>query len=157
MNELNPQDTAARKVAVADSTQAGVAVATRQEAASRDVPEAGKTLPSEAANKGLSDPAPKLDDAVVKLNDYVQSLQRDLKFTVDSDLGRPVVSVVDSNTQQVIRKIPSDVVLRLARNLKDVADAKQSQALNEQLPGTNSVAGYGDSAAADLTLINTKA
>jgi flagellar protein FlaG len=59
-----------------------------------------------------------LDRAVAHLNEYVQSIQRDLRFYVDKASGRSVVTVLDQNTQEVVRQIPSDVALRLARNLK---------------------------------------
>lgn len=60
----------------------------------------------------------KLDEAVTKLNDYVQTVQRDLQFEVDNDLGKTIVRVVDQQTQQVIRQIPDEVALRLAENLQ---------------------------------------
>lgn len=56
-------------------------------------------------------------EAVQRLNDYVQSVQRDLHFNYDEEANRPVIEVVDQTTQKVIRKIPDDVVIRLARNL----------------------------------------
>lgn len=157
MNELNPQTTSTRKSVAGETVQSAVATPQRPEITQDDSGGNGKTLPPEPAKPAAQESAPKLDDAVVKLNDYVQSLQRDLKFTIDADLGRPIVSVVDSNTQQVIRKIPNDVVIRLARNLKDVADSQQSQARSESLQGTSSVDGYSSSAAVDLGLIDTKA
>lgn len=59
-----------------------------------------------------------LDSAVTKLNDYVQTVQRDLKFEVNNDLGQTIVRVVDKDTQEVIRQIPDEVALRLAENLQ---------------------------------------
>lgn len=59
-----------------------------------------------------------LDDAVSQLNDFVQTVQRDLQFEVDNDLGRMIVKVVDQSTQEVIRQIPDEVALRLAENLQ---------------------------------------
>ncbi len=58
-----------------------------------------------------------LESAVSQLNDYVQSIQRDLRFQLDSDTGQTVVTVVDRNSDEVVRQIPDDVALRLARNL----------------------------------------
>jgi len=58
-----------------------------------------------------------LDDAVSQLNDFVQSVQRDLQFEVDNDLGQTIVKVVDQQTQEVIRQIPDEVALRLAEKL----------------------------------------
>lgn len=59
-----------------------------------------------------------LDDAVSKLNDYVQIVQRDLQFEVNNELGQTVVRVVDQETQEVIRQIPDEVAMRLAENLQ---------------------------------------
>ena len=83
----------------------------------------GKTLPQATVN---SPPAPaasvrqRIDRAVASLNDYAQSLQRDLRFTLDEELGRPVVRVLDSETQELIRQIPNETALKLARNLKSI-------------------------------------
>lgn len=63
-------------------------------------------------------PREELDDAVSQLNDYVQNVQRDLQFEVDSELGHTIVRVVDQQTQEVIRQMPDDVALRLAENLQ---------------------------------------
>jgi flagellar protein FlaG len=59
-----------------------------------------------------------LDDAVSQLNDFVQSVQRDLQFEVNDDLGETIVKVVDQSTKEVIRQIPNEVALRLAENLQ---------------------------------------
>ncbi|RJQ46666.1 MAG: flagellar protein FlaG [Gammaproteobacteria bacterium] len=57
-------------------------------------------------------------DAVSSLNDYVQNLRRDLHFTVDEDTGRTVIKVIDSETDEVIRQIPVEEALNLARYLE---------------------------------------
>ena len=59
-----------------------------------------------------------LDDAVSQLNSYVQTVQRDLQFEVNNDLGQTVVRVVDQQTQEVIRQIPDEVAVRLAEKLQ---------------------------------------
>lgn len=59
-----------------------------------------------------------LDSAITQLNDFVQNVQRDLQFEVDSDAGQTVVKVVDQETREVIRQIPDEVALRLAENLQ---------------------------------------
>ncbi len=59
-----------------------------------------------------------VEDAVTKLNDYVQSIQRDLQFRLDEDSGKTVITVLDSRTSEVVRQIPDDVALRLARDLQ---------------------------------------
>jgi len=55
--------------------------------------------------------------AVAQLNDYIQSVQRDLEFRLDEGSGRSVITVVDRNSQEVIRQIPTEVTLLLAQKL----------------------------------------
>ncbi|MCL1477395.1 MAG: flagellar protein FlaG [Marinobacter sp.] len=59
-----------------------------------------------------------LTSAVSQLNSYVQNVQRDLQFEVDSELGQTIVRVVDQKTQQVIRQMPDELALRLAEKLQ---------------------------------------
>jgi len=41
-----------------------------------------------------------------------------LKFALDDDTGMVVVKVVDTETDQVIRQMPSEEMLALARNME---------------------------------------
>ena len=66
-----------------------------------------------------SDPA-QLQSAVKELQDYVQSLQRNLEFSVDDSSGKVVVKVVARDSGEVIRQIPSETALELAKSLQDV-------------------------------------
>lgn len=59
-----------------------------------------------------------LDKAVKQINDYVQDIKRDIEFSVDDDTGRTVIRVYDSNTDELIRQIPNEEVIELAKNLK---------------------------------------
>ena len=61
-----------------------------------------------------------LQDAVKGLQDYVQSLQRNLEFSVDESTGTTVVKVVARDSGEVIRQIPSETALELAKSLQDV-------------------------------------
>ena len=63
----------------------------------------------------------KLDHSVRNLNDFVQSVKRNLQFSIDSDSGRTVVKVIDADTDKVIRQIPSEEVLSMARRLEEQA------------------------------------
>ncbi|GAA6153299.1 flagellar protein FlaG [Pseudoteredinibacter isoporae] len=58
-----------------------------------------------------------LEKAVSRLNDYVQSTQRDLKFSMDEETGQTVITVTDRYTSEVIRQLPDQVVLDLAKKL----------------------------------------
>ena len=63
----------------------------------------------------------KLDSSVRNLNDFVQSVRRNLQFSIDSGSGRTVVKVIDADTDKVIRQIPSDEVLAMAKRLEEQA------------------------------------
>lgn len=69
------------------------------------------------AIQGIEPNLSELKYAVSKLNEYVQNSRRDLHFSLDKDSGRVVVKVVDSETREVIRQIPSEEVIALAQGL----------------------------------------
>jgi len=58
-----------------------------------------------------------LDSAVKQLNSYVQSINRNLEFNIDKDNGRTVVKVIDAETDELIRQIPNEEALEIAKNL----------------------------------------
>lgn len=59
----------------------------------------------------------KLRAAVEKIQEFVSSTASDIKFSIDEDSGRTVVRVIDRETQEVIRQIPSQEMLDLAQAL----------------------------------------
>ncbi|HYM34572.1 MAG TPA: flagellar protein FlaG [Steroidobacteraceae bacterium] len=65
--------------------------------------------------------------AAQALQDYLASSGRTLQFQVDDATGMTVVTVKDSETGDVIRQIPSEEVLRLARTIQQ--DSRSSNAL----------------------------
>lgn len=40
-----------------------------------------------------------------------------LEFSIDGDSGRPVVKIIDSETQELVRQIPMEEMLDLAKSL----------------------------------------
>lgn len=57
--------------------------------------------------------------AVEDINSHLESLRRDLQFSVDDDSGSTVVKVVDPETDEVIRQIPAEEVLELRKRLEE--------------------------------------
>ena len=57
--------------------------------------------------------------AVDQLNASIQTLNRNLEFSIDKNSGNVLVKVVDSQTNEVIRQIPSEQALEMAQSLKD--------------------------------------
>ncbi len=63
-----------------------------------------------------------LDDAVKQLNSYVQSINRNLEFNIDVDSGKTVVKVIDAETDELIRQIPNEEALNIAKQLDNSLD-----------------------------------
>jgi len=55
------------------------------------------------------------------LNDLVHELHRELRFSVDQDSGETVIKVVDRETEEVVRQIPSEEVVALRKRLEEAA------------------------------------
>jgi flagellar protein FlaG len=79
------------------------------------LPVSGEKLPPATSQRPT--PSENLDNAVKQLNDYIQSVRRDLQFSIDKDSGRTVIKVVDSQTKEVIRQYPAEEVLKAAKEL----------------------------------------
>lgn len=71
---------------------------------------------ADTASSGLDREA--LEQKVEELSDMVQGRQRDLSFSVDDDSGRTVVKVINSQTEEVVRQIPMEEVLEIARRIE---------------------------------------
>ena len=102
-----------------------VDVKANSQPASEDASQNGKVLPPETEQVAKEVPSPRvsrkeIDQAVARIEDFVQSIQRDLSFAVEDDTGRTVITVIDSATEEIIRQIPSEEVLELARNLSEL-------------------------------------
>jgi flagellar protein FlaG len=59
-----------------------------------------------------------LDDVLDKLKEHAQRSRQSLEFERDDTLGRMVIKVVDSHTKEVVRQIPSEEVLEIAKRLR---------------------------------------
>ena len=58
-----------------------------------------------------------VDQAVEQMREALPPVARNLQFSVDEATGRSVVKVVDSSTNEVIRQMPSEELLNIARTL----------------------------------------
>ncbi len=53
-------------------------------------------------------------EAIQRLNEVLQERSRELEFTVDEGSGKTIVKVIHSESGEVIRQLPPEVVLRFA-------------------------------------------
>jgi len=56
-----------------------------------------------------------VQSALDEVNQAVQKVAPGLEFSIDKQLGSTVIKVVDSQTKEVLRQIPGEEVLRIAR------------------------------------------
>ena len=99
----------------------------------------GQSLPSEQV-QAVADPVSgavqlaEINSAVSDINAFVQTINRELQFSLEEELplGRAVIRVVDAETDEVIREIPSKEVLQIAERLSE---------LNESLTGDSEIRG----------------
>ncbi|WP_447577581.1 flagellar protein FlaG [Achromobacter kerstersii] len=77
-----------------------------------------------ATNSGASDSATSeqsdsqklpLDKALDEINDQMKAWSTQLQFEIDPNVHQVVVSVVDAESGDVIRTIPSETVLKIAK------------------------------------------
>lgn len=88
--------------------------------------ESGQNVPPK--NEKATEKTEEIESAVSQISDFVQNYQRALQFSIDTESDRLIVKVVDSETQEVIRQIPSEEMLRIAKNL----DSPESLIFREQ-------------------------
>ncbi|SOE49584.1 putative flagellar protein [plant metagenome] len=80
------------------------------------------------ANAGADNTTQTLEGAIEELNRGMQAWSTQLQFEVDPDIQRLVVSVLDAETGDTIRTIPSEAVLRMAKIIVSL----QGQIVNAQ-------------------------
>jgi len=62
-----------------------------------------------------------LKKAIENLNKKLSMLNSQLKIETDNDTGIRVIKVIDKETQKVIRQIPPEAVLKIAKYIDEVA------------------------------------
>ena len=60
-----------------------------------------------------------LKNAVAVINQAMQQSNSSLQFSVDADSHTPIVRLVDTNTGELIRQIPSEETLAISRSLDE--------------------------------------
>jgi len=89
--------------------------------------------PARPAAEAVSKPAPahserfaaqpeklELGNIVADLNKMAQAASQGVRFSVDEDTGRTVVKVVDTQTDAVLRQIPTVEALKLWRSIEQM-------------------------------------
>jgi len=65
--------------------------------------------------------AEELTTAMNDIQERLNTLNGELTITTDDDTGVRVVKIVEKNSEKVIRQIPSEAVLKIAKYLDEIA------------------------------------
>ncbi|WAW09549.1 flagellar protein FlaG [Oxalobacter vibrioformis] len=132
--QQQPKDTSRQanpdvSVRLASSQMKSETEKTRQaenKGAARHSEEAGRTAQAERGRQerpSAADEAAKQAEkertqkVVDNISESLASMRTSLSLSVDEDLGRVVVKIVDPETQEVIKQLPSEEALALAKSL----------------------------------------
>jgi flagellar protein FlaG len=80
-----------------------------------------KTVRSQEALKGFRDPQEikrNVHEAITQINQELEKKTNSLAFSIDKNVSIPVVSVHNRNTGELIRQIPSEVVVKSAHSIE---------------------------------------
>lgn len=83
---------------------------------------ASAAVPTSNASEGAPSASPavrgeQLQDAVKTVNRFIEPAAGNLEFQIDAQSGRTVMKLVDKETGSVLRQMPSEEMLAIARAL----------------------------------------
>ena len=113
-----PQVRAQGSPTVQDSVPPNDAHAVQTQVAEAAVPKVQPPKPVEI-KVDLEKMRANLQESLQKFNETMRDGGRNLNFQIDDKLGGLVVQVKNADTGEVVRQIPNDMVVRMARNFED--------------------------------------
>lgn len=111
MSSINANNSSALTYPLNAEKPAKVAVAPEQDPLAT-VAQVQQTKPETAVSRT------ELQSAVDVVNQAVALEQRSLSFSIDDVSGRSVIKVVDFETDELIKQIPSEELLKVAQDIK---------------------------------------
>jgi flagellar protein FlaG len=114
----------------------GGAVAPAERKQDADAVNAARDTAS-ARDAKAADPYPEHEEQAVresvdKINAFIRPYVTSLQFSVDQEVGRIVVKIMDSETKEVIKQIPSEKVLALAKALSETFDKPEGLLVEQE-------------------------
>jgi flagellar protein FlaG len=83
------------------------------------LPKVVSEQPKHAAAPARPIEVPKIESVTKQIDSFLRSIGRTINFRVDPASGQMVVSVLDTNTGEVIRQVPGEEALQLAQRIED--------------------------------------
>jgi flagellar protein FlaG len=74
---------------------------------------------SASGSSALSKPidATQIDQALTEVREAIAPVAQNLLFSIDDDTGRTIIKIIDRSTDEVIKQIPSEEILAIAKAL----------------------------------------
>lgn len=110
-----PVSTIQPTAATVDVTRQALGAPSIDSASSRMRPPAEESDDKNNASRQPSEE--EMNSALQKINDAVQLVSQKLEFSIDKDTDVFVVKVIDKETKEVIRQMPSEELLNVAKAL----------------------------------------
>ena len=82
-----------------------------------EAPAASNAETSDTATTDTDLSTTEASELVQQVREVTQNLQRSIEFSVSEELGRTIIKVYDTNTDQLIREIPAKELQRLAETI----------------------------------------
>jgi flagellar protein FlaG len=61
-----------------------------------------------------------VEQAMEEVRNAIAPMAQDLLFSIEEDTGKTIIKVVDSSTDEVIRQIPSEEIITIAKALDNL-------------------------------------
>jgi flagellar protein FlaG len=101
--------------------------------AAASVRDATSARDAEAADPHPEHEEQMVQESVDKINALIRPYVTSLQFSVDRDVGKIVVKIMDSETQEIIKQIPSEKVLALAKALAETFDKPEGLLVRQEV------------------------
>jgi flagellar protein FlaG len=78
---------------------------------------AAAPAPAPASAKAPAPDQHELEEAVKQLNKTVASMKTGIEFSIDKDTDTRVVKVIDQDTKEVLRQLPTEETLAISKSI----------------------------------------
>lgn len=115
--DMRPAQGGQAAAQVAAPTLAAQAAATGATGGGKTMPPGGEAAPPEPVEERPEIELPDVSRVVQNLNQFMESSRRSLNFRIDEITGRTIITVLNPETQEIVRQIPPEEFLTIARTL----------------------------------------
>jgi flagellar protein FlaG len=83
-------------------------------------PQSGNSDSTSVATENVQLTVQEVAETVEALNSVMQQMQRGISFQVDDQSGRSVIQVIDRDSGDVIKQMPSEDLLKLINHMQEM-------------------------------------